>query len=417
MRLPQVLNAMALLALVLNFELSSSPFNRFCLTNSLSPLPVLVHKLVVGNPRAIPSQARSCSIQHGVSPATLLLYNLQRSDPSTHHRTLQRAVAVKPAKACLGPISGRGGAFDTHQKTDVYGLTDRPIASRDERGRTRGVRGIDAPPLVIIIEAWTAGRPAYAGDALHIIIDRHGYLYCPHRGREASSSRSVALPLRENKEQGTSDSGRYITVREEDAELGYWQGGGNVSVWKRCSRRDELNKEKKRKCVGDVEGKAPRVDGARRAVAKTQGAGFLGCEVGGTPNSATPPQRTCCALLRVRRLEILTKSGECGASTWTPGGIQWERESHRTEALAMRVAWVVEYDAAGVRELGISKAGERVHALSMEDVRAKIASVVVISAKVERMSGGERRPAEGNIRGRYTRAREIEGSARYSPIE
>jgi hypothetical protein len=53
----------------------------------------------------------------------------------------------------------------------------------------------------------------------------------------------------------------------------------------------------------------------------------------------------------------------------------------------------------------------------MEDVRVKIASVVVISAKVERMSGGERRPAEGNIRGRYTRAREIEGSARYSPIE
>jgi hypothetical protein len=71
-----------------------------------------------------------------------------------------------------------------------------------------------------------------------------------------------------------------------------------------------------------------------------------------------------------------------GASTWTPGGIQWERESHRTEALAMRVgqvegsrlkratcckkkAWVVEYDAAGVRELGISKAGERVHGLSV----------------------------------------------------
>ena len=42
--------------------------------------------------------------------------------------------------------------------------------------------------------------------------------------------------------------------------------------------------------------------------------------------------------------------------------------------------------------------------------------LVVISEKVERMGGGERRPGENkyNIRGRYyTRAREIEGSARY----
>jgi hypothetical protein len=97
MRLPQVLNAMALLsgllALVLNFELSSSPFNRFYAvrrqarhpvvlerrncrtqlppafrsahrplaytlgtvgqTNSLSPLPDVVHELVVGNPRTM----------------------------------------------------------------------------------------------------------------------------------------------------------------------------------------------------------------------------------------------------------------------------------------------------------------------------------------------------------------------------
>jgi hypothetical protein len=29
-------------------------------------------------------------------------------------------------------------------------------------------------------------------------------------------------------------------VREEDAELGYGQGGGNMSVRKRCSRRDEV---------------------------------------------------------------------------------------------------------------------------------------------------------------------------------
>ena len=43
MRLPQVLNAMALLsgllALVLNFELSSSPFNRFCVVRRQSKTP------------------------------------------------------------------------------------------------------------------------------------------------------------------------------------------------------------------------------------------------------------------------------------------------------------------------------------------------------------------------------------------
>ena len=52
------------------------------------------------------------------------------------------------------------------------------------------------------------GKPAHAGDALQTTIDRHGHLDHPHRGREASSSRSVALPGLggENKEQGTSVS-------------------------------------------------------------------------------------------------------------------------------------------------------------------------------------------------------------------
>ena len=46
--------------------------------------------------------------------------------------------------------------------------------------------------------------------------------------------------------------------------------------------------------------------------------------------------------------------------------------------------------------------------------------LLVISEKVERMDGGERRPGENkcNIRGRYyTRAREIEGRARCSQVE
>ena len=46
--------------------------------------------------------------------------------PSTIYNFL--ILIVKPEKACLGPISGRGGAIDTHQKTDVYGLGSRPIA-------------------------------------------------------------------------------------------------------------------------------------------------------------------------------------------------------------------------------------------------------------------------------------------------
>ncbi len=51
------------------------------------------------------------------------------------------------------------------------------------------------------------------------------------------------------------------------------------------------------------------------------------------------------------------------------------------------------------------------------DVR-RLHRLVVISGKMERMGGGDRRPAGENkcdIRGRYTRAREIEGSARYKP--
>jgi hypothetical protein len=52
---------------------------------------------------------------------------------------------------------------------------------------------IIAPPLVII-SAWGGGKAAHAADAPQTAIDRHGHLDCPHRGREASSSRSVAFP-------------------------------------------------------------------------------------------------------------------------------------------------------------------------------------------------------------------------------
>ena len=49
-------------------------------------------------------------------------------------------------------------------------------------------------PSLVIISAWGGGKAAHAADAPQTAIDRHGHLDCPHRGREASSSRSVAFP-------------------------------------------------------------------------------------------------------------------------------------------------------------------------------------------------------------------------------
>jgi hypothetical protein len=40
----------------------------------------------------------------------------------------------------------------------------------------------------------SGGKTAHEGNAPQRAIDRHGHLDCPHRGREAGSSRSVAFP-------------------------------------------------------------------------------------------------------------------------------------------------------------------------------------------------------------------------------
>ena len=39
----------------------------------------------------------------------------------------------------------------------------------------------------------SGGKTAHEGNAPQKAIDRHGHLDCPHRGREAGSSRSVAF--------------------------------------------------------------------------------------------------------------------------------------------------------------------------------------------------------------------------------
>jgi len=64
-------------------------------------------------------------------------------------------------------------------------------------------------PSLVIVSAWGGGKAAHAADAPQTAIDRHGHLDCPHRGREASSSRSVAFPQLggEKKEQRISVSG------------------------------------------------------------------------------------------------------------------------------------------------------------------------------------------------------------------
>ena len=74
------------------------------------------------------------------------------------------------------------------------------------------------------------GKAAHAGDAPQATIDRHGHLDCPHRGREASSSRSVAFPrLGGKKEQRTSVSD-YVTPITTTLFVGCAEG----AVMRRC---------------------------------------------------------------------------------------------------------------------------------------------------------------------------------------
>ncbi|KAH9057781.1 hypothetical protein EDB87DRAFT_1578513 [Lactarius vividus] len=233
----------------------------------------------------------------------------------------------------------------------------------------------------------------------------------------------------------TRRSGAFA-VREEDAELGYGQGGGgNVSVGKRCSRRDEPKKEKKRKSVADVEGKASRVDGARCALRMRRGNATV---------SARQDMRYADALqtrshenTRCRVPRTVSRPSEGGRPHQN---LDWCRGAHANiPAWKSRAQWSEgpqtplhrrrEHAAGLLRDqiLDILTKSESVMQAGVRDV-GKIKAVgvctdyrigwLVISAKVERMSVGERRPAgknKCNIRGRYTRAREIEGSARYKP--
>lgn len=47
----------------------------------------------------------------------------------------------------------------------------------------------------------SGGKTAHEGNAPQKAIDRHGHLYCPHRGREAGSSRSVVFPQLDGKKE------------------------------------------------------------------------------------------------------------------------------------------------------------------------------------------------------------------------
>ncbi|KAH9029469.1 hypothetical protein EDB84DRAFT_1439345 [Lactarius hengduanensis] len=120
----------------------------------------------------------------------------------------------------------------------------------------------------------------------------------------------------------TRRSGAFA-VREEDAELGYGQGGGNVSVGKRCSRRDERSAVAAGRAAAAVAEKGKEEEECRRRRRKSATRGWRTSRKHKVPGSSD-----------------LADLAAGGASTWTPGGIQWERESHWTEALAMRVGRV-----------------------------------------------------------------------------
>jgi hypothetical protein len=52
-----------------------------------------------------------------------------------------KGCGCKTCKKRVQGLAGRG-AFDTRQQTDMYELGGRPIARRDERAPTRGVRDV-----------------------------------------------------------------------------------------------------------------------------------------------------------------------------------------------------------------------------------------------------------------------------------
>lgn len=57
----------------------------------------------------------------------------------------------------------------------------------------------------------SGGEAAHEGNAPQRAIDRHGHLDCPHRGREAGSSRSVAFPQLGGKKKKRIPVSYYVT--------------------------------------------------------------------------------------------------------------------------------------------------------------------------------------------------------------
>jgi len=57
----------------------------------------------------------------------------------------------------------------------------------------------------------SGGKTAHEGNTPQKPIDRHGHLDCPHRGREAGSSRSVAFPQLGGKKGQRTPVSHYVT--------------------------------------------------------------------------------------------------------------------------------------------------------------------------------------------------------------
>jgi len=56
----------------------------------------------------------------------------------------------------------------------------------------------------------SGGKTTHEGNAPQRAIDRHGHLDCPHRGREAGSSRSVAFPQLGGKKGRRTFNSRFL---------------------------------------------------------------------------------------------------------------------------------------------------------------------------------------------------------------
>ncbi|KAI9433348.1 hypothetical protein H4582DRAFT_2061146 [Lactarius indigo] len=466
---------------VLNSELFPSPFNRFCIVRQEADHPVVFTRRNRRTQRPPPTFRSSplnissgCNIvmnmdswsetpEECMTPPKPVQFNTEFASTFLFYslvpvnlQDVAKGSGHRAAKACLGPKAGHGGAVDTHQKTDVHDPGPAYDYSADARlprarsvdvARTRSEKGAEMTQACcgfnhqarLLVQS----APRTRGKAVP------DQWLCPS---QIERIRNKGLPIREawitttlsgrprtrawGRERhatgptdwGMDEVGRLtrrsgaFTVREEDAELGYGQGGGNVS----CDAARYRGDERSASCGGAGRGRSSLKRKRRRRMSQTKkekrhawmahDAQSRKHKVPGSSDSWSwkDPKLRCTAvgnMLRVARGQSVEKLTKSEVSTFfrkilgeeNAGCLTKFRDCGCSLTLVARphgrlVAYSGNENRIGLRGArDEDQSGGCVHGLGWKDGREKIESArLVISAKVERMSGGERRPAGKN---------------------